>query len=420
MTMATGIPIAAGRPEGAPLAGYALFGAMLAAAGLPIYIHAPKVYAETYGIGLGLIGAVLFGLRLFDWVQDPALAWLAARLGRFRGLAAGIAIAVMAAAMAGLFAVTPPLAPILWFAVMLALLFTAYSFLTILFYARGVARAAALGPAGHVRLAGWREGGALLGVSLAAMAPAVFASVTAWPYAAFAGGFAVLCALAYVAMRREWDGASVVAPGGFGPVLADPLARRLLLLGVVNAAPVAVTSTLFLFFVESRLAAPGWEGPLLILFFLSAAAATPVWARLAARYGARPTLMSAMVLSILTFGFAATLGAGDIGPFAAVCVLSGAMLGADMVILPAAFARRLERISPGAAEGFGLWSFAAKFTLAFAAAILLPLLDSAGFTPGGANDPGALSTLAMLYALVPCALKLVAVALLAATPLPED
>lgn len=404
----------------APLAAYSVFAGVLAMAGLPIYIHAPAVYAEGYGIGLGAMGAVLFGLRLFDLVQDPALGWLVARLGPARGAAVAGAALAMALAMLGLFAVAPPVAPLLWFAVTLAVLFTAYSFLTIAFYARGVARATAMG-GGHVRLAGWREGGALLGVCLAAMAPTALGAVTDAPYAAFAIAFAILCVMALLAMRTEWNaGSAPAASSGFGVVLSDPPARRLLVLALINAAPVAVTSTLFLFFVQSRLAAPGWEGPLLVLFFLSAALATPLWTRLAERRGAKPILLAAMILSIITFAFAATLGGGDVALFAAVCVVSGAMLGADLVILPALFAKRMARIDPTAGQGFGLWSFATKFTLAFAAVLLLPLLEGSGFVAGKAAPPEALTMLTYLYALVPCALKLAAVVLLMVTRLPED
>ena len=45
---------------------FAVFGGMLAAAGLPIYIFAPTFYAENYGVGLTSIAAVLFWLRLVD------------------------------------------------------------------------------------------------------------------------------------------------------------------------------------------------------------------------------------------------------------------------------------------------------------------------------------------------------------------
>lgn len=56
---------------------WAVFGGMLSAAGLPIYLHAPKFYVDTYGVNLATLGAVLAVLRLIDVVQDPALGWLA-------------------------------------------------------------------------------------------------------------------------------------------------------------------------------------------------------------------------------------------------------------------------------------------------------------------------------------------------------
>ena len=56
---------------------WGVFAAMLAMAGLPIYIHAPKFYVDEYGTSLAALGAVLFALRMLDFVQDPALGWLA-------------------------------------------------------------------------------------------------------------------------------------------------------------------------------------------------------------------------------------------------------------------------------------------------------------------------------------------------------
>jgi len=404
----------------APLPGYALFAGLLAAAGLPIYIHAPKFYVDQYGVSLGALGAVLFGLRLFDVVQDPALGWLSERLHRVRGIAVGLGAALLAGSMFALFAVSPPVAPLLWFALTLTGLFTAFSFLTITFYAQGVARARRMGEGGHVRLAAWRETGGLLGVSAAAVAPTVAITFTDRPFAVFSAGFAALALLAALAMRREWRLPIDPQPSAFRDVLGDPIARRLLLVALVNAIPVAVTSTLFLFFVDSRLDAPGWEGPLLLLFFLAAAASAPFWGRAAQAWGAKRTLLGGMVLSIVAFGFAATLGAGDVAAFAVICMASGAALGADMTLLPAIFAGRMARVAPNAGQAFGLWSFVSKFTLAFAAVTLLPLLERAGFAAGADNPRSALVMLSVLYALVPCALKLVAIALLAATPLGRE
>lgn len=404
------------------LPSYALFAALLACAGLPIYIHAPKFYVDEYGVSLTALGAVLFGLRLLDVVQDPLLGRLSERLRARRGLAVGLGCAVIAAAMIGLFAVPPMTGPVVWFALMLTLVFSAFSFLTICFYAQGVAKADRMAGKGHLRLARWRETGALLGVCVASVAPVALGVVMGAPFSGFAVGFAVLALAAALAMRGEWMSADVPPGTGFGTVLRDPLARRLLFIALLNAAPVAVSSTLFLFYVESALGAPGFEGPLLLLFFLSAAGAAPLWGMLAERFGTKPVLLAAMILAIFAFGGALFLGTGDQWWFALVCVASGAAMGADLTLLPALFATRMAKISPSAAEGFGLWSFVSKFTLALAAAILLPALEGAGYVSGAQAPPPdeAVDLLRILYAGVPCVLKLAAIFLLWRTKLDED
>ena len=149
----------------------------------------------------------------------------------------------------------------------------------------------------------------------------------------------------------------------------------MLLIALFNAAPVAVTSTLFLFYVESVLRAPGWAGALLLLFFLSAAVAAPLWGKLAERFSPKPVLLSAMGLAILVFAGTLLLGAGDVAWFVLVCIASGAVLGADLTLLPAMFSARMAVVAPQAAEGFGLWSLVSKFALAFAAITLLPTLQ---------------------------------------------
>ena len=392
---------------------YAMFAGVLAAAGLPIYIHAPKVYVDEYGIGLAEIGFVLLALRLVDVIQDPLLGRLAGILSeRARIRAALIAGVGMALGMLGLFAVTPPVPAILWMALCLALLFSCFSFLTILFYARGVTQAETLGPRGHLRLAGWRETGALLGVSLATMAPFVLGTTQSPGYGAFAVIFAALALLASFAMAPVWRGPMVHMAGGFRNLLEDAGIRRLLLIAMINAAPVAVTSTLFLFFVEYRLGAPDLAGPLLLGFFLAASVAAPIWSR-AAQHTSEVTMIAwGMGLSMLAFVWAFTLGTGDTWAFAAICLLSGAALGADMTLLPALYARRIAEIGGAAADAFGLWNFASKLTLAMAAAFVLPLLEWAGFQAGAPNDDAALRQLSILYALVPTALKAVALGLL--------
>lgn len=400
---------------------YGLYGAVLSGAGLPIYIFAPKYYADTYGVSLTALAAVLFVLRLVDVVQDPALGWVSERLGTWRRRATAAGGLVLAAAMLCLFAAPPAFDPVWWFALSLTGLFSAFSFLSITFYAQGVEKARSL-PGGHLRLAGWREGGSLLGVCLAAVAPTVLALWLASPYAAFAVGFATVTLLAILAMVPEWTTTSragtIEKPVPLRTILGDAVTRRLLILALVNATPLAVSSTLFLYYVESVLQAPGLEGGLLVLFFLSAAASAPLWSWMAGRVGARKVLLGAMILAVLSFAAVPLLGAGDTVPFAVICLISGATIGADLTLLPALFAARMARIAPRGGQGFGLWAFAQKFTLAFAAALLLPALELAGFeSRAGADNPdGALRLLTYLYAILPCGLKLLAIGLLVFQP----
>lgn len=401
------------------LPAYSVFAAVLSGAGLPIYIYAPKYYADTFGVSLAALGALLFAMRLFDMVQDPILGWISERLQGGKKIAITLTAVVMALSMIGLFAVAPPIDPLWWFGITVTGLFTAFSFLTINFYAQGVSKAGD-DPQGHVRLAAWRESGALLGVCIAAVVPTVLIGVVADPFAAFAYGFAALTLIAAIVMWPEWKERVSQEPSQIREIIRDTTARKLLILALVNATPLAVSSTLFLFYVESKLGAVGWEGALLVLFFLAAALSSPVWSALAKQFGPKPILIAAMLLAVASFGYTLTLSSGDVIPFAVICVLSGATIGADLTLLPAMFARRLSVISPNGGQGFGLWNLVNKFTLAFAAVLLLPLLERSGFQAGATDLPAeAITMLTVLYALVPSLLKLVAIGLLLVTKL-ED
>lgn len=399
---------------------YALFAGALSSAGVPLYLYAPKFYFDNYGVGLATLGVALFCLRLLDVVQDPLLGRLSTVFSSRRPGVLCVAAFVLSSAMIGLFAVEPPVAPLLWFVLMLTLVFSTFSFLTINFYAQGVAKAKRLGPAGHLRLARWRETGGLIGICVASASPAVFAAVSSVPFAMFAGVFAAMTCMAALAMAGEWDRDMIRQPQAFAHVLRDRTARQILLIGLVNAAPVAVTSTLFLFYVESRLNAPDAAGPLLLLFFMSAALAAPLWTFLAERFGLKRVLRAAMGLAIFSLFWVLFLNSGDVIAFGVICVLSGAAVGADMTLIPAVFAQRIAHIGASTTDGFGLWSFVSKFSLAVAAVILLPSLEFAGFRSGQENSAVALGVLTWTYALVPCALKLLAIAVLQRTDLRES
>lgn len=388
---------------------FAIFGLMLGMAGLPIYLHAPKFYSDTYALSLTSLGMVLFGLRGLDVVQDPVLGMIAARTARFGVWPLWVAVAVMGLGMVALFSPIIFLPPIIWFCLSLAAVFSGFSFLYIRVYSLGLHHYP--GRTDMMRLSQIREGGNLLGVCLAAIAPTAFAPLIDYPFFGFALGFVIVACVAVAGIARFSVSDHKVMPPVINPmpILRDNNLRTLLMLGGVNALPVAVTSTLFLFFVEYRLAAGNWAGPLLIGFFLSAAASAPLWSGLARRYDAFSVLGWAMVLSIICFIGAFTLQSGDIAYFALICALSGATLGADMVILPAVFSVQLGLVRDVSQDvAFGLWTFVSKLSLAIAAITVLPAVALFGFDPNTIPTVQGLYALSVAYALVPCLLKLAA------------
>ncbi|KPD10563.1 MFS transporter [Phaeobacter sp. 11ANDIMAR09] len=395
-----------------------LYALMLAAAGIPLYIHLPRFASVELGIGLGTIGAILLVIRLIDLVQDPLIGWAIDRWPRAQALFATTAAVGLAIGFPMLFSPRSGPNVIPQLVAVLVLLFSAYSLGMILLYGRSATLAKEPTPKALMTLAAFREGGMLAGVIIAAIAPAVFIALGfgSQGYPAFGLFLGVLALITAAITLPIWRRTPIQGDGFSLAGLSQAGALRLLALALVNSLPVAITSTLFLFFVEDRLQLPGKAGPLLILFFLSAGLSVPLWARMSQRLGAKITLLIAMPLAILGFVGAAFLAPGNMVGFALVCVASGAALGADMVILPAMFSVALTKAGLKASLAFGIWSFAGKLGLALAAFAVLPVLERSGFTPGTSNSATALNTLNISYAVIPCILKLGALALVLALP----
>ncbi len=386
--------------------------AVLACGGLPLYIHAPRYFAEEMGIALPVLGAVLLAARGIDSVQDPIIGRLADRWSHYREIWVLVSGALLVTGLCLLFGPAGWGAPLPRLALGLLIAFTGFSALQIALYDHGLAQAEAAG-GGYTRIALWREAGGLVGICLAALAPAVAAGILGAPYAhaGFALAFALFAVLILGRMRGSWRSSGQGLPrAGLADALRVPGVGAILVFGLVNALPTAITSTLFLFFVADVLVAEPHAGIMLVVFFAAAASAAPAWAKLAGRIGRKLTLMAGMAISIPVFVWAYVLGPGDTAAFYVIVIASGAALGADMTLAPAMLAAR---IRGGGGQVFAIWTFLQKTALAVAAGVALPALALMGYEPGTSLDDGR-KALAVAYALVPCALKLVAIAVLLA------
>jgi Na+/melibiose symporter-like transporter len=394
---------------------YGVLGLPLAFAALPIYVHVPRFYAETAGMGLSMLGAILLGARLLDAGIDPWLGWLADRVPR----PTMVALALLPFAAGFVALLNPPVenaAP--WLLGSLALTYFGFSAASVAYQAWG----ADLGQdaAARTRLTAAREGFGLLGVLLAATLPAVLASSLGAGISRLSW---VLPPLLLVAAAATFGCAGAGQPmlASSAPllpslrrVIGNVAFRRLLTVFVANGIAAALPATLFLFFVADVLQREAASGPLLALYFLAGALSLPVWVMLAGRFGRVRAWLGAMLLAIVAFASASQLGSGDVWPFGIVCIASGLALGADLA-LPAAIAADIGERQGQAGACFGVWNFAAKLNLALAAGLALPLIGWLGYVPGGnigASSSEGLAALTFSYALLPLAFKAVAVALL--------
>jgi glycoside/pentoside/hexuronide:cation symporter, GPH family len=388
---------------------YGLLGLPLAFAALPIYVHVPRYYAETAGMELALLGFILLATRLADAGIDPWLGWLADRVPR----PTMVAVALLPFAVGFVALLNPPSEyTAAWLVGSLALTYVGFSAATVAYQAWGadVGDTSAL----RTRLTAAREGFGLLGVVIAAALPAMLASDLGEGIRRLAWVLPpVLLVAALVTFSRVGAGRPVHAPPqpllpSLRRVMADQAFRRLLAVFVANGIAAAVPATLFLFFVADVLQLEKASGPLLALYFIAGAASLPLWVKFAARFGRVGAWLAAMLLSIVAFAGASLLGAGDLWPFAVICVASGLALGADLT-LPAAIAADLGERQGQAGACFGVWNFVAKLNLALAAGLALPLLGLLGYVPGSTDG---LASLTFAYALLPLAFKALAAILL--------
>jgi Na+/melibiose symporter-like transporter len=398
---------------------YGGLGLPLAFVALPLYVILPNHYATAFGIPLATLGVLLLFARLFDAVTDPLIGrfvdrWFT-RSVRTVLLAVTLAAVVLAVGFRALFfpAVTEGAALLWWCGLALALTYLAFGVVTVAHQSWGARLG---GDAGQrARIVSWREACALVGVLVASVLPAVAGLSVATV------SFALLLALGVVLLWRapppRTGALGDAAPHAQAPLAAPlqtPAFRRLLAVYLLNGVASAVPATLVLFFIRDRLQAQAFEPLFLASYFAAGALSMPLWVRAVGRFGLARTWRAGMLLAVVTFAWAALLGAGDVAAYTLVCIASGLALGADLTLPGAMLAGLIQRAGHGERlEGgyFGWWNFATKLNLALAAGVALPVLAWFGYAPGS-TEPEALRALTIAYCLLPCALKLGALALL--------
>ncbi len=424
------------------LAAYGAPAAALAILLLPPYVFLPAFYAQTLGLPLDWLGYIIILARVFDAFTDPVMGFLSdrteSRFGR-RKLWVLIGLPVVVVSVWVLF--VPPDNVTLWyFGIGLFGLTLGWTMMILPYNAWGAELSGDYDE--RTRIAGVREGIGLFGTLIAASTPTI---LTASGYSdprvhmMVLGGVVIALLLPTVA----WALARVPEPApltrarvkfrvGLSAIASNAPFRRLITAYLINAFANGLPATLFLLFVAHVIGAGEAYGPLLLAYFLAGLVAIPFWLWLARRIGKHRAWVMAMVVACGAFAFTPfVVGEGDVIAFLIISIVSGIGVGADLVLPSAIQADVVDADTQASGEQrtglfFALWGIATKMAFALAA-VSLPVLHFVGFDASAigvdgrsTNSADALLALTLLYAAVPIAIKLVAMALMWNFPLDAE
>jgi len=406
------------KPSSRMLAAHAAMALPLAFAGLPIYLHAPDFYATELGVPLADLGLALLLLRAVDAIQDPLLGSLSDRFRQGRALILAAGTAFLAGGMWMLF--DPPSAwPLAWLTLSVFLCTTGFSIVSINLQTLGGLWSVSAHE--RTRISAWREAFGLAGLLLAVLLPELMsAELTAQDrFQRLVLVFLVLLLAALFILLRWLKHVPLDAPPpaarrlAWKAVLAGNWSRAFFAVHALSSLASAIPAVLVLFYIRDRLDAESWTGLFLLVYFLSGAASMPVWHLVAKRLGKLEAWALSMAMAVATFFWAVFLGPGDILAYAIICGLSGMALGADLALPPALLGDHIATTARQAVATrlYAVMAFLSKAALALATGIALPALDFFGYQPGETATGQTGILLSVVYAGLPCALKLMSLAL---------
>lgn len=409
---------------------------------IPVYIFLPSMYGDDLGLGLTVTGIVLLVARLLDTVSDPIVGVLTDRFS-FRGALRKPYI-VLGALIAGpalwQLLVPPQDADAVYLLAWSVMLYIGWTLIYVPYTTWGAELSDDYNE--RTRLTTWREAASLTGILAAGAVVSIAAPLSEGAQAGDVLGPAGLVALTTIvlglavfpvlmAVTPDRDlprGNRKVRRFSFSEladVFRNAVFIRLLVAWFINGIANGVPAVLFFLYLEFGLGVSDDERPIFVfLYFAAAVVAMPGWFALSRRIGKHRTWCWAMIMTCIAFAFVPVLPEGAYWAFAAICLVSGLGLGADLALPPAiqADVSDYDKWKTGKSRTglqFSLWSMSTKLALALAAGMALPGVEILGFNPDQPDEAGR-TVLAVIYAWVPVVIKTVAVLVMWRFPLSQS
>ena len=412
----------------------------LAVVGIPVYVYIPKFYTDVVGINIAVLGFLLFSVRLFDAITDPAIGFLSDRThSKFGRRRPYIAVGSVFVAVAMFMLFNPPVASstvvTIWFGVWIYALF--------LFWTAVVVPYESLGPEltydyhDRTSLFSWRDGFLIGGTLAAASSPALVQWI--FDLSADASGqrrqffwIAVIytplligtCWWCVKAVREDGDRVSTPTTSlvtGMKHVFRNRPFTILLISYTISAIGSNLPATLILYYVAYVLKSDA-ANAFLLLYFVTGILFLPGWVWLARRIGKKHAWLTSMAINSGAFIGVFFLGPGDTMLYGVLVFLSGIGFGATLA-LPSAIQADVidydELLTGSRREGqyIGLWSIAKKLAAAIGVGAGLAVLGWAGYTPNAEQSESVIFTLRLLYAGVPSLCSIIAFGIALAYPI---
>lgn len=425
-------------------------GMPLAIIGYPLAIFLPPFYAQEMGVSMALMALVLMVARISDIITDPLIGALSdrwrTRFGRRKPwLVMGVPLMLAGTVM--IFMPSPGVGTgyLLWWTV---LMYLGWTMVTLPYGAWG----AELSPHYHQRsrVVASREGYVLVGMFLAALAPAGIQALGARFQAGYTDGWLMHIAVTMFGRNGELS-------TGYGPIMAamgwmmlillpltvflvvwrvkegpahsthntdwkkglrimknnGPFKRMILMLLVVVTAE-AFRNALSVFFMQHVIQIQPQIGLMYLLYFAVGLLGIPFWLYMGKRIGKHRAFCTALLISSAGIVGMFFLGKGQLLPFAILFAIKGFCFAAfqflplsmlaDIVDLDTARSREHR-----AGIFFAVSGMAQKSAMALGIGLSLGLLSLVGFEATAAvHSDSQLFSLRVLYIVGPVLLYLVA------------
>jgi GPH family glycoside/pentoside/hexuronide:cation symporter len=152
----------------------------------------------------------------------------------------------------------------------------------------------------------------------------------------------------------------------------------------------------------------------LFAYFVAGALGVPLWQYVSSKVGKYQAWLLAMFLAVVSFIWAFSLDEKDLFQYVLICIFSGVAFGAELIFPASILADHVhdDKKEKQASLYYGLLAFLAKSTFAISVALCFIVLDFVKFEAAAENSVYALNALSLLYAAVPCFIKIISIYLL--------